>query len=387
MRGHRTLIAASVAAAVGFAAPAAHAAGGVFTLAGKGSTDAFDLTRGTIGLVESEDEGRAFDYTLHRLDPNGRDTQFAGTGGDAPGDVLGLGDGSVVYTLPNNGCIRLRSATGTLSSLAGRCDVQPPALRPVYVAALGGGAYVFSEGGESGTGRDNTRLVRREADGRLTPLAPVSGVYGLAAERDGSVLVSTRNRIMRVSPTGVMTVAADTDATAGEVAALPGGGFLFVDPAADRIRQVSPSGAITTFAGGGKGGTGSARGKVALTGIGTLDVLRDGSVAFSDRRGLEIVPGPGSKRLLAGLPATAASYRAAVRERRSLPVTLTRRARVKLVVSERGRTALSVTRTLPAGTTRVRLPRRATSRRAVTLSVRAGAGRAVARYSLVLPRP
>ena len=82
----------------------------------------------------------------------------------------------------------------------------------------------------------------------------------------GGFLVGSGPSILRVDPQGVIRKVAGSiqsgfsgdggpalraELTAGELAPLPGGGFLFVDPFADRVRMVDPSGVITTVAGGG----------------------------------------------------------------------------------------------------------------------------------------
>jgi hypothetical protein len=102
--------------------------------------------------------------------------------------------------------------------------------------------------------------------------AQLSGPIAVGVTADGGYLIADQgnSRVRRVSPSGVITTVAGggtqgdgAPATSAQlssavngVAATPDGGFLIADSNFNRVRKVSPSGIITTVAGGGTQGLG-----------------------------------------------------------------------------------------------------------------------------------
>lgn len=231
----------------------------------------------------------------------------------------------------------------------------------VGLSPLPAGALAIADPG--GTG--NAFIRRAAANGRLTDLAGDgvpgdSGDGGPATEAridysqdvdraaDGSLLIAdTANAcIRRVAPDGTIDTVAgrcdDGGASAGfsgdggpataahldypaGVAARPGGGFVIADLGNDRVREVSPSGVITTIAGtgvAGFSGDGGPATAAQLNRPNDVAVAADGSVLIADEDNgrvrsvspggtIATVAGGGTPSLRGGLgdggPATAAT--------------------------------------------------------------------------------
>ena len=333
---------------------------------------------------------------LRQIDARGRLSTLLRTGGadDLPTGVAALRDGSVVYAQASRNRIMRRARDGRVTvAAAGLAS-------PTRVAATPDGGFVYSDGGTGGDYAQNTTVGRVRPGGAPQALARFSSVDGLAAQPDGGVLVSSGGQVQRIAPAGTVGVVAGSGVqrfsgdngparsagmTPGDVAALPGGGFLFVDETVHRIRMVSASGRVTTFAGGGEIAAG-VPGALAAIDPSTLAVLADGSVAFTQQGSVKILPAAHSRRLLVGLPARDAAYAALARAHRALPVALTRRARVTVTLTRGRRRLATVRRTLRAGTHQVRLPRaKVPGRGALGLRVRATGGGAAATDRLTLP--
>lgn len=243
-------------------------------------------------------------HRVRRVDPDGRINtvagdgvpDFAGDGGsaaaaslDSPGDVLAAADGGYWIADTANNRIRRVSASGTISTVAGTGvagfggDGGPATLaslnRPREFSMLGDGAILIADTG-------NHRIRRLAPDGTITTIAGSGTGPGLGGDGgpataatlnaptataplpDGSVLVADtgNNRVRRIAPNGVITTVAGTVAGfAGEgdparLARLaapsdlqpigPNGGYLIVDSANNRVRRVTPLGAIFTISGG-----------------------------------------------------------------------------------------------------------------------------------------
>lgn len=191
-----------------------------------------------------------FDHRIRRVFPNGRIERVAGStpglsgdGGPAtqarlsrPGDVALLPDGS--YLIADTGNHRIRHVTrdGRIFTIAGSTqglsgDGGPATAArlnaPRDVEVAGDGGFVIADTG-------NDRLRRVDLSGRIATLAgTVPGLSG-----DGTPVRTAQLR----QPFAVT--------------ALPNGGALVSDSANDRVRRVTPMGAIVSVAGGGSAGNG-----------------------------------------------------------------------------------------------------------------------------------
>jgi glucose/arabinose dehydrogenase len=184
-------------------------------------------------------------------------------------------------------------------------------VHPNAVAVLPDGSFLISDYG-------NHRIRRVSTDGTITTVAG-TGTYGfsgdggpataarinnvsdIAALPDGSFLIDDfgNNRVRRVSTDGTITTVAGTGSSSfsGDggpatgagmspygIAVLPGGGFLIAD-LNDRVREVSPSGTITTVAGTGTegyGGDGLVATSAKLNNPGGVAALPDGGFLIAD---------------------------------------------------------------------------------------------------------
>jgi hypothetical protein len=287
-----------VTAAAALAAPSAHAStNNIYTVAGTG-TSGFSgeggparlAQFGSIGGVAVMSDGpyRGYlvadtsNHRVRRIRPDGTVTTVAGTGtpgfsGDhgpaaaaalsGPTDVAGLPDGGFLIVDNGNARVRRVAPDGTITTVAGTGTT-----------------------GDSGDGGPATSadIVTR----RVTP------------QPDGGFLLveTTRHRIRRVGPDGIITTVAGTGsngfsgdggpATAArinnpaDVAVTPDGGFLIADELNDRIRRVAPDGTITTvagFAGPGFSGDGGSALVAQLYGPSGVAVAPDGSILIAER--------------------------------------------------------------------------------------------------------
>jgi hypothetical protein len=218
-----------------------------------GPATAADL-KDPIGLTVMPDGGYliadAGTASLRRVSPTGTITTVAGTGtpgysGDggaasaaqlfAPSGVAALPDGGYLIADTGNSRVRRVSPDGTISTVAGT------------------GTPGFSGDGGPATAAQL---------GQNSP-------YSVAVTADGGFLIGdeVNRRVRRVSPTGIITTVAGTGvqgssgdggaATAAQlnvpmgVATTPDGGFLIADEFGNRVLWVSPTGVITTVAGTG----------------------------------------------------------------------------------------------------------------------------------------
>jgi hypothetical protein len=126
----------------------------------------------------------------------------------------------------------------------------------------------------AGTGSLCAKPTRKCGDGGPATSAQLSDPHGVAALPNGGFLIADRldNRIRQVSPSGNITTVAGTGAACNpthkcgdggtatkatlnkpvEVTPVPGGGFLILDSDSNRVRYVNAKGTITTLAGSGK---------------------------------------------------------------------------------------------------------------------------------------
>jgi hypothetical protein len=434
-----------VAAALALAAPAtAHAADDLFTVAGGGGADPRD---GLPAAQAELDGGEALaalpggDYLLStdsqvwRVDAQGTMHAVAGSGrlgytGDGGPATLAEISVEDLAVLPGGGFlildeddqrVRMVDPSGIITTVAGGGTSAAdgiPATRaaldfPTTIAALPGGGFAIG---------DNFDFVREVGlDGRIRTVAgageddsihgqPASAVEldvsDIAAEADGSLLVAEHfsGRVDRIAPDGTIRVAARGrahDAIApSAVAALPDGGFAFFDDrdGGRRIRRVSAGGASRVIAGGGPFAATAPAGLAQLVEggpAGSFDLpeadglagLPDGGLLYSYDRvdvkhfdGLVAYVAPARPgRFAAGLRRDGGRV-FGPRRPADLRITLTQPAKVTLTVA--GHT---LTRALPAGPARVRLPRLAPEPHAVTLAATDGAGRAARQRARVFP--
>lgn len=254
-------------------------------------------------------------HRIRRVAPDGTIFTIAGDGtpalsGDGgpainaqlngPTDLAVLGDGSIVVADAGNHRIRvigpdnvIRTTAGTVRGLSGDGAAATAARldTPSELAPVGDGGLLFVDTG-------NHRVRKIAADGTITTVAGTTRGFGgdggpataaqldtprgVAITSDGGFVIADQGnrRIRRVAPTGVIsTVAgggAGFDATGGPVSAAAlggpadvapiGGGLLIVEAGSDRVRRVTPLGAVFTVAGGRRGlaGDGGAAGEGQL---------------------------------------------------------------------------------------------------------------------------
>jgi hypothetical protein len=232
---------------------------------------------------------------IRRVAPNGVITTAVdvAAGLDAPGGVTALGGAAYLVADTGNGLIRRVASNGAIATVAGTTpgfsgDGGPAALAqlrsPSDTAVMPDGGYVIADTG-------NGRIRRVTPGGVITTIAAgLSGPRDVAVAVDGAVIVADtgNSRILRIATDGtVSTVAGTSTGFAGDgdpartaqlaspasVAALPNGGILVADTANNRVRRITPLGAIFTVAGttqglGGDGGpskAGRLNGPVGVT--------------------------------------------------------------------------------------------------------------------------
>jgi hypothetical protein len=204
-----------------------------------------------------------------------------------PYDVAVTRRGAVLIADAGNQRIRRVSPSGTIVSVAGARAAgfsgdngratEAQLAFPVSVTATPGNGFLIADNG-------NHRIRRVSRSGKITTVAgtgtagfsgdggpatqaQIAFPGGIASIREGGFLIADNgnHRIREVSPSGEITTVAGTGtagasgdggaATAAQlnapaaVATLPGGGFLIADRLNSRVRRVSRSGEITTVAG------------------------------------------------------------------------------------------------------------------------------------------
>lgn len=236
---------------------------------------------------------------------------FAGDGGaatqarlDSPGDVATAPDGGLLIADTANHRIRRVAPDGIITTVAGTGpglsgDGGPATSAqlssPRIVVALADGSYLIADSG-------NGRLRRVDQNGIITTLAAgLTGPRGVTPTADGGLLIADTGggRILRRAPDGTMTqiaglglgFAADgaslrsTGLSAPtDVVPLGNGGLLIADAGTDRLRRVTPLGAVFTVAGGrrGVGGDGGPASLASLDSPAALTVAADGAVLVAD---------------------------------------------------------------------------------------------------------
>jgi hypothetical protein len=236
-----------------------------------------------------------FNHVIRKVDANGiintiagNDRGFGGDGGPAtgpdaafafPSDTAVMPDGSILIADTGNDRIRKIAPNGILSTVAGttrgfggdggpatQAKLNPP--RDVTVAS--DGAILIADTG-------NSRVRRVDPNGTITTVAGLgAGLSGdgdpaskaklnapasiVAAAHGGFIVADTlNNRIRRITPMGAIFTVAGTGAgnsgngglaknaklnQPGALALAPNGGFLVADTANATIRRVSDIGAV-----------------------------------------------------------------------------------------------------------------------------------------------
>jgi len=211
---------------------------------------------------------------------------------DRPRGVTALPGGGYLIADTFNHRVRRVGPDGTITTVAGTTQglsgdgagaTKAQLSFPSDTAVLPGGGFLVAD-----TGNDRVRRV--DPDGTISTVAGTSRGFGgdggpatsaelnqprdVAIASDGAILIADtgNNRIRRVDPNGtISTVAGAGAGFAGDgdpartarlrapfsVAALPHRGFLFADTANNRVRRVTPLGAIFTVAGGAAGNAGN----------------------------------------------------------------------------------------------------------------------------------
>jgi hypothetical protein len=211
---------------------------------------------------------------------------------DRPRGVTALPGGGYLIADTFNHRIRRVGPDGTITTVAGSTQglsgdgagaTKAQLSFPSDTAVLPGGGFLIADTG-------NDRIRRVAPDGTISTVAGTSRGFGgdggsataaelnqprdVAIASDGAILIADtgNDRIRRVDPNGtISTVAGVGGGFAGDgdpartarlrapfsVAALPHRGFLFADTANNRVRRVTPLGAIFTVAGGAAGNAGN----------------------------------------------------------------------------------------------------------------------------------
>jgi hypothetical protein len=266
----------------------------------------------------------------------GRQGIAAGTGNEADGcpntsgnDDLGtprgveFDDGRLFVIDQSTNCIRFIHADGSFERIGGNADGQPglagdhgPATsarlrEPSDIAVAQDGSIYIADTGNHRIRRVTPQGVMLTAagttegfsgDGGPAESAQLSSPRDLAVQPDGGLLVADtgNHRIRRIAPDGTITTvaggtgigpggdgdparAAQLSAPAG-VLPLPHGGFLIADTANNRVRRVTPLGAIFTVVGStpGSAGDGGLARDAQLTAPTGLAARADGGFAVAD---------------------------------------------------------------------------------------------------------
>ncbi|MCC6831130.1 MAG: hypothetical protein IT200_07260 [Thermoleophilia bacterium] len=309
-RRHLAVLAAALLAA----APAAVGGDGtISTFAGTVAGFAGDGDRADLALL-NRPEGMGIqadgsvliadtgNNRIRRVAPDGRIFTIAGDGtaalaGDggpainaqlnAPTDVVVLGDGTILIADSGNHRIRRIAPGGTITTLAGTVrglagDGGAATLArldtPTELAPLADGGLLVADTGNhrirkiTGDGTISTvaGTVRGfSGDGGPATAAALDTPRGVAVSADGGFLVADagNRRVRKVAPDGTITTVAgggvgfDAEGGPASAAALGspadvaplGRGLVVVDAGTDRVRRITPLGAVFTVAGGRRG--------------------------------------------------------------------------------------------------------------------------------------
>jgi sugar lactone lactonase YvrE len=358
---------------------------------------------------------------------------------NVPHDIDATASGEVLVADTSNNRVRRFTPGGTIETVAGDGTAgfggdDGPAKAaqldaPSAVAALSGGAFLIADWGNNRirrVSRDGRRIgtvagtgrAGSAGDGGQATDAELNGPISLAVMPDDSFLISepANNRIRRVASDGTISTFAGTGdagfsgdggpATGARlsaptgIAVAPDGSVYIADSSNHRVRRVAPNGVIETVAGNGNPGyngdgidalTASLRRPIDVTATASGDVIvadRDNHrVRRIDVTGTVAPPPPVNPvntppvvdpavkpRLVAALSASRFHARRGRRPR--VTFVLTEAAELTVELRHRGRRVARLSRSAPAGRTRIRLPRlRRGGRYTLLLTARVADGR------------
>jgi hypothetical protein len=148
---------------------------------------------------------------------------------------------------------------------------------------------------------DGTNVVPAFVPGIIQTAQLISLVGAITAAPDGTLYVGSQSCVYSVSPSGALAPFAGQCGGAGygfsgdggpatsaqldlvgDLAVGPDGSVYIADFENNRVRRVSPSGIISTFAGGGTLGAGNPATQVGLGHVGSVTVAPDGDVYLID---------------------------------------------------------------------------------------------------------
>jgi uncharacterized protein YjdB len=287
------------------------------------SSDLTVATVGTTGVVSGVAAGTAIiSYSLSSgcmattvLTVNQTPSAITGTATVCSGSTTALTDaGGGTWSSSNTGVATIGSTgvvtgvlggTSTITYNVSGCKVtttvtinQSPSVITTTGSALGNISTVAGNG-SSGFG----------GDGSAATSANISNPYGVAADASGNIYIAdySNYRVRKVSASGVITTFAGTGsygysgdgsaATAAnlsyvmDVATDAAGNVYIADQSNHRIRMVNTSGIITTVAGngsGGFGGDGGAATSAYLNNPSGISVDAGGNLIITDRSNLRI---------------------------------------------------------------------------------------------------
>jgi sugar lactone lactonase YvrE len=291
--------------------------------------------------------------TIREITPNGAVTTLAGLAGtpgsadgavatatfNSPSGVAVDGSGNVYVADSGNNTIReLVPSAGTVSTLAGTAGVPGDAdgTGPLASFNLPTGIAVDNSGNVFVADSDNETIREVSPSGLVTTLAGAAGLpgssdgtgsaarfnapMGLAASAGNLYVADSANNTIRAAlASGAVSTVAGTgssgyvDGTASQarflsptgVAVDAGGNVYVADPAEEAIRRITPSGMVSTYAGGGASGSADGTGSGAsFDGPNALAADAAGNLYVADTGNdtiRKIAPG-GATTTLAGIP-------------------------------------------------------------------------------------
>jgi hypothetical protein len=196
-----------------------------------------------------------FNHRIRKVDTNGIITTVAGSGPTGPSGGAYAGDGGAATSARLNWpeCVAVDASGDLFIADYANNRIREVSANGIITTVAGNGTPAFS------------------GDGGPATNASVSGPNGVAVDASGNMIIadSVNSRVREVNTSGIITTVAGGGASApgdggpatNAVLLVPTGvavdafGNLFIaDPGDNRIREVAPSGIITTVAGNGSAG-------------------------------------------------------------------------------------------------------------------------------------